>query len=71
MDDLQPAHSFVLRIWLEDPPTSHSALRWRGRITNVLDERVRIVESFAQVEDFLEEYVQQWRNPVTESETLE
>jgi hypothetical protein len=54
------AHSFVLRIWLEDAPTGEDPARWRGRITHVLDERSRVVRGFHHVEEFVKEYVQQW-----------
>jgi hypothetical protein len=57
------AHSFVLRIWLEDSPTGEDPARWRGRITNVLDDRSRVVQSFHHVEEFVKEYVQQWDEP--------
>ena len=57
------AHSFVLRIWLEDSPTGEVSARWRGRITNVLDERSRVVQDFHHVEEFVKEYVQQWDEP--------
>ncbi|NND74914.1 MAG: hypothetical protein HKN44_07885 [Ilumatobacter sp.] len=60
MDHLPLAQSFVLRIWLEDNSTSSTPLRWRGRITNVLDEQTRFVDSFRQVEEFLEGYMRQW-----------
>jgi hypothetical protein len=63
MGDQSEAHSFVLRIWLEDPPTGEDSARWRGRITNVLDERSRAVQDFHQVEEFVKEYVQQWDEP--------
>lgn len=58
------AHSFVLRIWLEDPPTCEDSARWRGRITNLLDERSRVVQDFHHVEEFVKEYVQAWDDPV-------
>jgi hypothetical protein len=57
------AHSFVLRIWLEDSPIGDDSARWRGRITNVLDERSRVVQDFHHVEEFVKEYVQQWDEP--------
>lgn len=60
MYDPQLTHSFVLRIWLESPKTSRTPLLWRGRITNVLEKRTSFVESFRQIEDFVEGYVQQW-----------
>jgi DNA-binding SARP family transcriptional activator len=50
MEGHPEAHSFVLRIWLEDPPTEGNSVRWRGRITNVLDERSRVVQEFHHVE---------------------
>ena len=57
------AHSFVLRIWLEDAPTEASEMRWRGRITNVLDDRSRVVQEFGQLEEFVKDYVEQWTEP--------
>jgi hypothetical protein len=63
MEHQPGAHSFVLRIWLEDPPSGEDSARWRGRITNVLDERTRVVQDFRQIEGFLKEYVQQWDEP--------
>jgi hypothetical protein len=63
MEQQREAYSFVLRIWLEDPPTVGDTARWRGRITNVLDQRSRVVQDFQHVEAFVEEYVQQWNEP--------
>ena len=45
------------------PPTGEESARWRGRITNVLDERSRVVQDFHHVEEFVKEYVQQWDEP--------
>lgn len=61
------AHSFVLRIWLEDAATEASQARWRGRITNVLDERTRVVQQFDQFEEFVQEYVNQWTDPAPDT----
>lgn len=54
------AHSFVLRIWLEEEATSASPVRWRGQITNPLDERTVSVETFEHVEEFVADYIRRW-----------
>lgn len=51
------AHSFVLRIWLEEAPQGPEPGRWRGHITNVLTGRKRAVERFSQIEEFLAQHL--------------
>ncbi len=56
------AHSFVVRISLEEPPTPTAPLRWRGRVTNVLDDVSRSIETFDQLESFISGYIDRWRD---------
>jgi hypothetical protein len=65
LDARTNAHSFVLRIWIEEQATTTAPLRWRGHITNVLDGERRSVESFVQVERFVREYITRWDKPAT------
>jgi hypothetical protein len=59
------AHSFVLRIWIEERATATTAGRWRGHITNVVDGRRQSVESFQQIERFVDDYIACWNRATT------
>ncbi len=62
MGHQREAHSFVLRIWLEDPPTDEESARWRAHHQRPR-RRSQVVQDFHHVEAFLKEYVQQWNAP--------
>jgi hypothetical protein len=49
-------HSFVIRIWLEEPEETGRA-RWRGHITHVLSGERRYLENMAEVVDFIRPYL--------------
>lgn len=45
--------TFVVRIWLEDPPTSGMGPTWRATITDVVGERQRTVDRLDLLVDFI------------------
>nr|WP_046284311.1 hypothetical protein [Mycobacterium sp. UM_NZ2] len=53
---LSAAHTFVLRVWLEEIDTSGRA-RWVGHVTHILDERRQYVNSLQGVGDFIRSYL--------------
>jgi hypothetical protein len=63
------AHSFVLRIWLEEAPQGPEPGRWRGHITNVLTGRQRAVERFSHIEEFLAQHLREWAFESSEQRT--
>ena len=50
------AHTFVLRVWLEEVDASGRA-RWAGHMTHVLDERREYVNSLQAINDFIKGYL--------------
>lgn len=49
-------HSFILKLWLETSP-EETRRRWRGYITHVPSGERRYVQTLAQVNDFVESYL--------------
>lgn len=49
-------HTFVLRLWLEEPAVS-GATAWRGHITHVLDDERQYVESLDDIAAFIARYL--------------
>lgn len=49
------AHSFVIRLWLEDlaPGAIGNKVRWRGHVTHVMSGERRHVEDWVSVIDFV------------------
>jgi hypothetical protein len=60
LDTHTEAHSFVLRIWLEEGPSASRPSQWRGRITNVLDGRERHIQDVNDAFEFVLEYIKRW-----------
>jgi hypothetical protein len=50
-------HSFVLRLWVEEPATRKAPALWRGHITNLLDRQRRYVQTCQEIQDFISGYV--------------
>ena len=57
LDDELNAHSFVVRVWIEERPPGDPDGKWRGHVTHVLDRRRRSIDSFSDIQRFIEEYL--------------
>lgn len=53
------SHSFIVRIWLEDPATRGRRAVWRGQITHVDDGERRTVQHLGQIVAFITLYLNQ------------
>jgi hypothetical protein len=54
--DPSHTHTFVVRLWREEP-TVKGAPRWRGHITHLLGDERRYVESIEQIHVFIDRFV--------------
>jgi hypothetical protein len=50
------AHSFVIRVWLEETSTTGGPT-WRGHITHVMDRRRQYVQDFETLVEFISSYL--------------
>jgi hypothetical protein len=50
-------HSFIVKIWLEEPEGPGGA-KWRGHITHVPGNERRYIEQLGEIADFIAPYVE-------------
>lgn len=53
------AHSFIVKIWIEEPAEKTGLGRWRGHITHVLTGNRRYFEDLGEVVRFITLYLEQ------------
>ncbi len=53
-------HSFVIRIWLEDPPDEETAGQWRGHITHVRSGERRYLRDLDDILTQISPYLEEW-----------
>lgn len=51
------AHSFVIRVWLEETTLATEGPSWRGHVTNVMDRRRQYVGDFETLVEFISSYL--------------
>jgi hypothetical protein len=51
------AHSFILKLWIEESADDGRSAIWRGRITHVPSGHCRYVQDFSAVFHFLARYL--------------
>ncbi len=51
------SHSFLVRLWIEGVDPVARSIHWRGHVTHLIDERGQHVESFEQLNRFVESYL--------------
>jgi hypothetical protein len=51
------AHTFLVRVWMEEVPRGNGGLVWRGHITHLPDEERRYVQSFGEIRDVIDHYL--------------
>ncbi len=52
------AHSFIVKIWLEDASDEFGSARWRGHITHVPSRQRRYVEDLNGISSFIAMYLE-------------
>ena len=50
-------HSFIIKIWLEEPAENHDKGRWRGHITHVPSGERRYLKSLGEIVAFIGPYL--------------
>lgn len=50
-------HSFVVKIWLEEPAENHHTGKWRGHITHVPSGERRYLKSLGEIIAFIVPYL--------------
>lgn len=50
-------HSFVVKIWLEEPADDDHKGKWRGHITHVPDGERRYLKGIGEIADFIVPYL--------------
>ena len=50
-------HSFIVTIWLDEPPSRTEAALWRGRITHVPSGDSRYFQDFGHISRFIGSYL--------------
>jgi hypothetical protein len=51
------SHSFIVKVWIEEATAKH-AVRWRGYITHVPDNRRRYVDRVEPLVEFIGGYLE-------------
>lgn len=51
-------HSFVIKIWLEEPAEEANQVIWRGHITHVPSGTRRYFQDLTVITDFMQPYLQ-------------
>ncbi len=50
-------HSFIIKVWLEEVKASGDGAVWRGHITHVPSGERRYVQSLADIDQFIIQYL--------------
>ena len=50
-------HSFIVKIWVEEPSNHNERTTWRGRITHVPDGKRRYLKSLREITLFISPYL--------------
>lgn len=51
------AHSFIVKVWVEEETNKHGNPIWRGHITHVPDGEQRYLRNLSEIERFVEPYL--------------
>lgn len=51
------AHSFIVKVWIEEEANKDGNPIWRGHITHVPDGEQRYLRSLSEIESFIEPYL--------------
>ncbi len=50
-------HSFVIRLWQEEPAQLSDQAKWRGHITHVLSGKKRYIDQLNEINLFISHYL--------------
>ncbi|HUS13027.1 MAG TPA: hypothetical protein VMZ30_21325, partial [Pyrinomonadaceae bacterium] len=56
-EDSERAHSFIVKVWLEEVANRGEKTRWRGRITHVPGGERRYLQNLNEVTRFIDSYL--------------
>jgi hypothetical protein len=60
MDSLEPdAHSFIVKVWVEDNTAAGSQGVFRGHITHVSSHKRRYLKDLGEIEDFIAPHLEE------------
>ena len=51
------AHSFIVKVWIEEEANTHGNPIWHGHITHVPGGEQRYLRNLGEIEDFVEPYL--------------
>jgi hypothetical protein len=51
------AHSFIVKVWIEEEINKHGNPIWHGHITHVPDGKQRYLRNLSEIERFIEPYL--------------
>ena len=51
------AHSFIVKVWIEEEANKHGNPIWHGHITHVPDGEQRYLRNLGEIEGFVEPYL--------------
>ena len=51
-------HSFIVKVWLEEPAEDSGQALWRGHITHVLKDRRQYIQSLDDITMFIKPYLE-------------
>lgn len=52
-------HSFIIRLRVYEAADDDKVVRWRGRITHLPTQQRRYVQTLAEINKFIDEYLRQ------------
>ena len=56
-------HSFVIRLWQEEPAQQSDQAKWRGHFTHVLSGKKRYIEQLNEIDLFINYYLDDTKPP--------
>jgi hypothetical protein len=60
MDSLEPdAHSFIVKVWVEDNAEAGGHGVWRGHITHIPSHERCYLKSLGEIDDFIAPYLEE------------
>ena len=54
------AHSFIVKVWLEETREESNLAVWRGRITHVPSHKQCYFQDLSELNIFIQRYIKSW-----------
>ncbi len=64
-------HSFIVKVWLEEPADSQQGATWRGHITHVPSGTRRYVQNLQDIDLFIAPYLERMGVKLTPSQRVQ